>query len=87
MLGATVSFAGRAEYAAKTVAWEMNLAQAGHKGKFYKVELSSMAEVERFTDEVIKDVQKKGGIDYLILTAGGPPTGHWRGPTHEVFTN
>ena len=36
-----------------------------------------MKDVERFTDEVNKDVQGKG-IDYLILSAGGPPTGKWR---------
>ena len=47
-------------------------------GKFYKVDLSSMKEVERFTDEVVKDIEKKGGIDYLVLSAGGPPLGRWR---------
>ena len=63
----------------------MNLINRGPKlGKFYKVDLSSMREVERFTDEVTKDVKDKG-IDYLILSAGGPPTGHWRGPTSEVL--
>jgi len=36
-----------------------------------------MKDVERFTDEVNKDVQGKG-IDYLVLSAGGPPTGKWR---------
>src|SRR5205814_1984441 len=46
-------------------------------GKFYKVDLSSMKDVEKFTDEVTKDVEKNG-IDYLILSAGGPPTGMWR---------
>ena len=52
-------------------------------GKYYIVDLSSMKEVERFTDEVIKDVAPKGGIDYLILSAGGPPLGKWR-PGPEV---
>jgi hypothetical protein len=47
-------------------------------GKYYIVDLESMKEVERFTDEVIKDVAPKGGIDYLILSAGGPPLGVWR---------
>lgn len=42
-----------------------------------------MAEVERFTNEVTKDYKDKG-IDYLVLSAGGPPTGNWRGPTPEV---
>jgi hypothetical protein len=37
-----------------------------------------MREVERLTDEIIKDVKDKGGIDYLILSAGGPPTGTWK---------
>jgi hypothetical protein len=61
----------------------MNLANPGpRRGKFYKVDLSSMRDVERFTDEVTKDVDGRG-IDYLVLTAGGPPTGHWRG-TSEV---
>ena len=36
-----------------------------------------MKDVERFTDEVNKDFQDKG-IDYLVLSAGGPPTGKWR---------
>jgi hypothetical protein len=36
-----------------------------------------MKDVERFTDEVTKDVQGKG-IDYLVLSAGGPPSGIWR---------
>jgi NAD(P)-dependent dehydrogenase (short-subunit alcohol dehydrogenase family) len=61
----------------------MNLANPSPMGKFYKVDLSSMKEVERFTDQVIEDVKGKG-IDYLILSAGGPPTGNWRGPTSEV---
>ena len=66
--------------------WEMNLANPGPTSlrKFYKVDLSSMKEVERFTDEVIKDVETKGGIDYLILSAGGPPVGRWR-PSPEVL--
>lgn len=55
----------------------MNLANPGPFGKFYKVDLSSMKDVERFTDEVMKDVKDKG-IDYLVLSAGGPPTGSWR---------
>ena len=64
--------------------WEMNLANPGpRRGKFYKVDLSSMKEVERFASEVSKDVEGKG-LDYLILSAGGPPTGRWRGPTPEV---
>jgi hypothetical protein len=44
-----------------------------------------MREVERLTDEVIKDVKDKGGIDYLILSAGGPPTGVWK-KSPEVAT-
>jgi len=65
--------------------FEFTLARPGkHRGKFYQVDLSSMAEVERFTDEVTRESQKLGGIDYLILSAGGPPTGRWRGPTREV---
>jgi hypothetical protein len=64
----------------------MNLANPGPKlGKFYKVDLSSMTEVERFTNEVSKDCKGKG-IDYLVLSAGGPPTGNWRGPTSEVYS-
>jgi hypothetical protein len=83
-LGCAVSIAGRNEVLAKNVFWEMNLANPGPKlGKFYKVDLSSMAEVERFTNEVTKDYKDKG-IDYLVLSAGGPPTGNWRGPTPEV---
>ena len=42
-----------------------------------------MREVERFTDQVMKDTKGKG-IDYLVLCAGGPPVGSWRGPTYEV---
>jgi len=72
-----VSIAGRSEARARGVLWELNLANPGPKGKFYKVDLSSMKDVERFTDEVMKDVKDKG-IDYLILSAGGPPTGQWR---------
>lgn len=63
--------------------FEANLANPGPLGKFYKVDLSSMREVERFTDEVMKDTKGKG-IDYLVLCAGGPPVGSWRGPTYEV---
>lgn len=37
-----------------------------------------MRDVERFTEEVVRDVEGKGGIDYLVLSAGGPPTGRWR---------
>jgi NAD(P)-dependent dehydrogenase (short-subunit alcohol dehydrogenase family) len=73
-----VSIAGRSETRAKSVLWEANLAHPGPLGKFYKVDLSSMKEVERFTDEVAKDVAQRGGIDYLILSAGGPPVGRWR---------
>jgi hypothetical protein len=63
----------------------MNLVNPGpQRGKFYKVDLSSMKDVERFTDQVTADVKDKG-IDYVILTAGGPPSGHWRG-TAEVFS-
>ena len=72
-----VSIAGRSEVRAKSVLWEANLANPGPLGKFYKVDLSSMKDIERFTDEVNKDVQGKG-IDYLVLSAGGPPTGKWR---------
>jgi NAD(P)-dependent dehydrogenase (short-subunit alcohol dehydrogenase family) len=62
----------------------MNLASPGpRRGKFYKVDLSCMRDVERFTDQVAKDVGSNG-IDYLVLSAGGPPTGHWRG-TPEVL--
>lgn len=64
--------------------WEANLANPGPLGKFYKVDLSSMKEVERFTEEVTRDTQKTGGIDYLVLCAGGPPIGRFRGPTYEV---
>ena len=78
-----MSIAGRSEARAKSVLWEANLAHPGPMGKYYIVDLSSMKEVERFTDEVIKDVEKKGGIDYLILSAGGPPLGKWR-PGPEV---
>ena len=58
----------------------------GPLGKFYKVDLSSMKEVERFTDQVTRDNQEKG-IDYLVLCAGGPPIGRWRGPTSEVHSS
>ena len=68
---------------AKSVLFEANLANPGPIGKFYKVELSSMREVERFTDQVMQDTKGKG-IDYLVLCAGGPPVGSWRGPTYEV---
>jgi NAD(P)-dependent dehydrogenase (short-subunit alcohol dehydrogenase family) len=80
-----VSIAGRSENRAKSVLWEMNLANPGPLGKFYKVDLSSMKDVERFTEEVTRDVQGKG-IDYLVLSAGGPPTGKWR-TSPEVSTN
>ena len=72
-----VSIAGRSEFRAKSVLWDLNLANPGPFGKFYKVDLSSMKDVERFTDEVAKDVQGKG-IDYLVLSAGGPASGIWR---------
>lgn len=78
-----VSVAGRSEKRGRSVLWEANLASPGPLGKFYKVDLSSMKEVERFTDEVTRDTKGKG-IDYLILCAGGPPIGRWRGPTSEV---
>ena len=78
-----VSVAGRSEKRGRSVLWEANLANPGPLGKFYKVDLSSMKEVERFTDEVTRDTKGKG-IDYLILCAGGPPIGRWRGPTSEV---
>jgi NAD(P)-dependent dehydrogenase (short-subunit alcohol dehydrogenase family) len=78
--------AGRNEVLLKGLVWRLQLTRIGaNKGKLYKVDLSSMAEVERFTDQVIRDTKDTGGIDYLILTAGGPPTGHWRGPTSEVI--
>ena len=82
-----VSIAGRSEARGKGVLFELNLANPGPTGKFYKVDLSSMKDVERFTDEVKKDVKDKG-VDYLVLTAGGPPTGHWRkGPeVSRVFS-
>jgi len=64
----------------------MKLGRPGHhKGLGYVVDLSSMAEVEKFTDQVIKDSEQFGGIDYLVLSAGGPPSGEWRGPTSEVL--
>jgi len=81
-----VSIAGRSEARGKNVLWEANLAHPGPSGKFYKVDLSSMKEVERFTDEVVKDVEKKGGIDYLVLSAGGPPLGRWRRSSEVSIT-
>src|SRR5947199_6114020 len=46
-LGCKVSIAGRSEIRAKSVLWELNLANPGPLGKFYKVDLSSMKDVEK----------------------------------------
>ncbi|KIS69531.1 uncharacterized protein UMAG_02070 [Mycosarcoma maydis] len=42
--------------------------------QFFKADLSSTAEVKQVASEIIAKAGK-GGIDYLIETAGGPPTG------------
>lgn len=77
ILKCRVSIAGRNEARAKRILWEANLGNPGPMGKFYKVNLESMHDIERFTDEVKQDFKDKG-IDYLILSAGGPPSGIWR---------
>jgi NAD(P)-dependent dehydrogenase (short-subunit alcohol dehydrogenase family) len=83
-LNCTVSIAGRSDARGKSVLWDINLANPGpRRGKFYKVDLASMADIQRFTDQVSSDVKSKG-LDYLVLCAGGPPTGRWKGPTPEV---
>jgi len=77
-LGADVAIVGRSQWWANIVLSEMKFNNPGPHSKYYRADLSSMREVERMTDEVIKDVKDKGGIDYLILSAGGPPTGVWK---------
>jgi hypothetical protein len=62
----------------KIVLDELKFNNPAPHSKYYRADLSVMREVERLTDEIIKDVKDKGGIDYLILSAGGPPTGTWK---------
>ena len=45
--------------------------------KFYSVDLSRPKNVASFADQITSDIRSRGGLEHLVLCAGGPPTGRY----------
>ena len=75
-LGANVNIAGRSEERGNAVIRAMQTKGPGQH-KFYSVDLSRPKYVSSFTDQITADTQSRGGLEHLILCAGGPPTGRY----------